>query len=32
MQPTLEARTGDRAIACLRKAIEELAAIASEIQ
>jgi hypothetical protein len=26
MQPTLEARTADRAIACLRKAIEELAA------
>jgi hypothetical protein len=24
--PTLEARTADRAIACLRKAIEELAA------
>jgi hypothetical protein len=26
MPPTLEARTADRAIACLRKAIEELAA------
>jgi hypothetical protein len=26
MRPTLEARTADRAIACLRKAIEELAA------
>jgi hypothetical protein len=26
MQPTLEARTADRAIASLRKAIEELAA------
>jgi len=26
MSPTLEARTADRAIACLRKAIEELAA------
>ena len=26
MLPTLEARTADRAIACLRKAIEELAA------
>jgi hypothetical protein len=26
MQPTLEARTADRAIACSRKAIEELAA------
>jgi len=26
MPPTLEARTADRAIACLRRAIEELAA------
>jgi hypothetical protein len=26
MPPTVEARTADRAIACLRKAIEELAA------
>jgi hypothetical protein len=26
MLPTLEARTADRTIACLRKAIEELAA------
>ena len=26
MLPTFEARTADRAIACLRKAIEELAA------
>ena len=26
MPPTLEARTSDRAIACLRRAIEELAA------
>ena len=26
MPPTLEARTADRAITCLRKAIEELAA------
>jgi hypothetical protein len=26
MPPTLEAHTADRAIACLRKAIEELAA------
>jgi hypothetical protein len=26
MLPTLEARTADRAIACLRKAIEQLAA------
>jgi truncated hemoglobin YjbI len=26
MPPTLEARTADRAIACLRKAIEEMAA------
>jgi hypothetical protein len=26
MPPTLEARTADRAIACLRKAIEQLAA------
>jgi hypothetical protein len=26
MPPTLEARTADRVIACLRKAIEELAA------
>jgi hypothetical protein len=26
MPPTLEARTADRAIACLHKAIEELAA------
>jgi hypothetical protein len=26
MPPTLEARTADRAIGCLRKAIEELAA------
>jgi hypothetical protein len=26
MPPTLEARTADRTIACLRKAIEELAA------